>query len=65
MQVMEKLPLEVLQPNTSKIQDIAIPIPNFSTPQVKAKGDTSTKIIDRKTIQDVGREISIYPHLNQ
>ena len=31
-------------------------IPNVTTPQVKPKGDTSTKIIDRKTIQDVGRK---------
>ena len=57
MQVKEKPPL----PNTSNIQDIAIPIQNFATPQVKPRGDTSTKIIDRKTIQDVGREIPIYP----
>ena len=48
-------------PNTSNIQDIAVPIPYFATLQVKPKDDTSTKIIDRKTIQDVGREILIYP----
>ena len=43
-------------PNTSKIQDIAMLIPNYATPQVKPKGDTSTKMIDRKNIQDVGKE---------
>ena len=36
-------------------------IPHFITPQVKPKVDTSTKIIGRKTIQDVGMEIPIYP----
>ena len=61
MQVTEKPPLVVLQPSTSKVQDIAIPVPNFATPQVKSKGDTSTKMIDRKTVQEVGREIPVYP----
>ena len=62
---------EVLHPDTSKIQNIAIHIPNFATPQAKPKGDTSTKIIDRKTIQDIGRKFPsiliqfIDPHLNQ
>ena len=58
---MEKPPLEILQPDTSEIQDIAIPIPNFAIQQLKWKGHMSTKIIDRKTIQHVGREIPIYP----
>ena len=43
MQVMEKPPSEVLQPDTSKIQDIAIPMPNLTTPQVKQKCHTSRK----------------------
>ena len=60
MQVEEKPPSEILHLNTSKIQDMAIPIANFTTPQIKPKGDTSTKIIDKKTIQDVGREIPLY-----
>ena len=39
---MEKPPSMVLLPNTSNIQDIAMPIPNYTTPQVNPKGDTST-----------------------
>ena len=58
---MEKPPSKVLFPNTPNIQDIAIPIPNYKYPYIEPKGDTSTKMIDRKMIQDVGREISIYP----
>ena len=71
MQVTEKPPLKVILPNTSKIQDRAIPIPNYAIPHVKPKGDISTKMIDRKTIQDVCREIPsiqiqfIDPHQNQ
>ena len=60
-QVMEKPPLKVLLPNTSKVQDIAISIPNYATPQVKPRGDTTTEMIDRQTIQNVGKEIPINP----
>ena len=38
-----------------------IPIPHYTTPQVKPRGETSTKMTDRKTIKDVGKEIHIYP----
>ena len=61
MQVMEKTPSKVLLPDASKIQDIAILTANYAIPYVKSKGDTSTKMIDRRTIQDVGRRIPIYP----
>ena len=42
MQVTEKPPSKVLLPDASKLQDIAIPIPNYTIPHVKPKGDTST-----------------------
>ena len=53
VQVTEKPPSKVLLANTSKIQDIAIPMQNYTIPP---KGDASTKMIERKTIQGVGRE---------
>ena len=56
-QVMEKSPSKILVPRTPKIQDIITPIPNYAIP---SRGDTSTKVIDRKTIQDVSKEIPIY-----
>ena len=34
-----------------------MPIPNYAIPQMKPRGDSSS----RKTIQDVSREILIYP----
>ena len=46
-------------PNTSKTQNKAIPIQDYAIPLVKAKGDTSTRAIDRKIIQDVSKKI--YP----
>ena len=36
-----------------------IKAPNFATP-VKSKGDSSTKVIDRKIIQDTNKEIPFY-----
>ena len=52
---MEKQP-NVLVPATSKIQDRAVPIPDYTSPQMKHKGNTSSG----NTIQDVSREIPIY-----
>ena len=40
-----------------KIQDKAIPIPKYAIPQMKHRGDTSS----RKTMQYVSNEIPIYP----
>ena len=48
-------------PNISKTKDIAIPIADYAIPLVKPKGDTGTKVIDSKSIQDVSKEIPIYP----
>ena len=61
MKATEKPPSNILMPDTSKTQDIAIPILDYTIPSVKPKGDTSTKVIDRKIIQDVSKEIPIYP----
>ena len=62
MQATEKQPLKILRPDTSKTQNIAILIQEHATPMVKPKDDTSTRVIDRKVIQDVSKETPIYPH---
>ena len=51
----EKQPSKILKPDTSRMQDIAIPIPDYAIPLVKHRGDTSTRVIDRKIIQDVSK----------
>ena len=61
MQATEKQPSKILRPNTSKSENIAIPIQDYTTPSVKPKGDLSTRVIDRRIIQDVSKEIPIYP----
>ena len=40
-----------------------MPIPDYAIPSVKPKGDTSTKVVKREIIQDVSKEITIYPNL--
>ena len=56
VQAMENPP-KVLAPKPPKAQDKVIPIRSYATPQMKHRGDASS----RKTIQDVSREIPIYP----
>ena len=55
---MEKPPSKILVPETSKTQNITTPVPNYAIP---SKGDTSSRVIYRKIIQDVSKEIPIYP----
>ena len=41
-------------PEVSKIQDNVMTIPNFTMPPVGSKGKSSTYMIDRKMIHDIG-----------
>ena len=52
-------PPKVLAPNLSKTQDtvVLIPILSYTMPQMKSRDDERS----RKTIQDVSREVPIYP----
>ena len=50
-------------PYIPKTQDKITTIPNFAFPPLQLKIDSSTRMIDKKLIQDVVREISIYPDL--
>ena len=56
---MVEKPLKI--PNILKTQDKVMTILNFTIPPLQHKGDSDTKMIDRKMIQDVAREIPIYP----
>ena len=57
-QTVEK-PLQI--PYIPKVKDKVMTIPNFTTPPLQLKDDSGTKMIDRKMIQDVAREIPTYP----
>ena len=50
-------PSKVLAPKSPKTQNAFIP--SYIIPQMKSSGDASS----RKSIQDVSREMSIYPDL--
>ena len=58
MQVVEK-PLKI--PDIPRTQDIVMTIPNSAISPLQSKGDSGIKMIDRKMIHDVAREIPIYP----
>ena len=73
MQVMEK-PIEqpkAIMPKISRIWDKVVPIPNYTIPHIKSKNDSGSRMVDRRAIQDISREIPIYldpvyrPILNQ
>ena len=60
MQVREKQP-NVLVPDTRRIQDKIVPIPNYTTPHTWSKDDSGSSMVERKVTQDVSREIPICP----
>ena len=47
-------------PDRLKTQDKIMTTLNFATPPLQSKGDSDTRMIDRKMIQDVVREIPTY-----
>ena len=54
VQTVEK-PLKI--PKVPKVQDKVTTIPNFAMPPVQSKCNSNIDMIDRKTIQDIAREI--------
>ena len=48
-------------PDMLEAQDKIMTIPNFAIPSLQPKADSSAKLIDRKTIQDIATEIPICP----
>ena len=60
-QYTEKSPTKIAAPNISKTKDMEIQIADYIIPSVTPKGDIGTKVIDRKIIQNVTKEIPIYP----
>ena len=43
------------------MHDKITPIPDDSIPQTRSRDDSSSRMVKRKTIQDISREISMYP----
>ena len=48
-------------PKTPKIQHKVVPIPYYAILHIRSKDDSGTRMVERKAIQDVSREILIYP----
>ena len=43
------------------MHDKIIPIPDYAIPQTRSGDNSSSKLVKRKIIQDISREISMYP----
>ena len=57
-----KITLKVPIPKSSGINDKSIPIPDYTIPQTRSGDDSSSRMVKRKTIQDISREIPMYPN---
>ena len=51
---------KAIVPETSRIWDKVVPIPYYAIPHVKSKDDSGSRMVERKAIQDINREIPIY-----
>ena len=61
---MEK-PVEQLKapiPETSRTHDTIVPIPDFAIPHIGSRDGSGSRIVNRKPIQDVNRELPTYPN---
>ena len=47
-------------PKTSRKHNI-VPIPDYTIPHTRSRDDSSSRMVNIKTIQDVSREKPIYP----
>ena len=53
--------LKVPKPESSRMHDKITPTPDYTIPKTKSGDDSSSRMISRKTIQDINREIPMYP----
>ena len=57
LKVISKVPV----PESSRMHDKIIPIPDYAIPYASSGDDLSSRMVKRKSIQDVSREIPIHP----
>ena len=55
-----KLTSKVPVQESLQIHDKIIPIPDFAIPQIRSGDDSNSRMVKRKIIQDISREISMY-----
>ena len=53
--------LKVPIPKTSRIHYELVPISDYTAPHTRSGDDLCSRMVNRKTIQDVNRKIPIYP----
>ena len=50
-----------LVPENPQIHDKIIPVTDYVIPQTRSGGPLNSRMVNRKTIQDISREIPMYP----
>ena len=58
-----KVNAKVPRAECSRMHDKCTPIPDYTIPQTRSSDDSSSRMVKRKTIEDISREISMYPDL--
>ena len=48
-------------PKTSRIHDKIVPIPDYAIPHISSGDDLGSRMVKRKTIEDVRRANLVYP----
>ena len=56
-----KVALKVPIPESPRIHDKIIPIPDYAIPQTRSVDESGSRMVRRKTMQDISREIPMYP----
>ena len=56
-----EITLKVPIPKNSSSHDKIIPIPYYTIPQTRSGDNSSSGTVKRKTMQDIGKEIPMYP----
>ena len=56
-----KVNAKVPIPESSRMHDTITPIPDYTIPQTSSCDDSSSRMVKRKIIQDISREIPMHP----
>ena len=58
-----KITSKVPVPESSRIHDKIIPVPDYVIPQTRSGDDSKSRMVKRKTIQDISGGIPTYPDI--
>ena len=56
--------VQMTKNRTSRIQDKILPIPNYTVPHIRSRDGSCSRMVNRKTMQDINKELLTYPCAN-